>query len=131
MFFYAAKPFDKYYPILFAVLSVFFFSCTAIKNYPANKPFVFEANIKIEAKLKTEEKKQLVQQLTQQLHDSIGVRKQKKLIFWQELKNPPVYDSANAEKSKEFMNALLNSLGYYRDSITYDTVVHIVQKDQY
>ena len=35
------------------------------------------------------------------------------------MKNPPVYDSTNADKSVIFMRALLTSLGYFSDSITY------------
>src|SRR5258706_16383366 len=40
------------------------------------------------------------------------------------MKHPPVYDSTNADKSTVFMHALLISLGYFNDSISYrDTVI--------
>ncbi|MBD0332266.1 MAG: BamA/TamA family outer membrane protein [Chitinophagaceae bacterium] len=110
-----------------------FASCTVVKKYPANRPFVFKTNIKLEGKFTTDEKKDLTSKLNQQLHDSIRVRTVQKLIGWEgiprffysELRSPPVYDSLNADKSVQFMRALLNSLGYYRDTITYDTTLRI------
>jgi outer membrane protein insertion porin family len=67
----------------------------------------------------TDQKKDLIGQLQQQLHDSIQVRKVRKLIFFQTLNHPPVFDTINAGRSIEYMRALLNSLGYYRDSSYY------------
>jgi outer membrane protein insertion porin family len=131
MFVSPAKTFRHFYPlIVFAIFIISIVSCTTIKNYPTNKPFVYETNINIEGKFSTEEKKQLKGQLYQQLHDSIGVSKQQKWIFWYTLKKPPIYDSLNADKSVIYMQALLNSLGYYRDSITYDTTLAI-DEDKY
>jgi hypothetical protein len=46
------------------------------------------------------------------------------------LNKPPLYDSLNADKSVQFMRALLHSLGYYRDTIVYDTTV-VMRGDQY
>jgi outer membrane protein insertion porin family len=107
----------------FAATTLFFHSCTVVKNPPPNTPFVYETNIDIVGKFSTDEKKQLKSQLQQQLDDSIRVRKQQKFLLWKSLKNPPRYDSINAEKSKIFMRALLNSLGYYRDTITFTPVI--------
>ena len=47
------------------------------------------------------------------------------------MKKPPVYDPANADKSVIFMKALLSSLGYFKDTITYDAIVDTVKNDQY
>jgi hypothetical protein len=47
------------------------------------------------------------------------------------MKKPPVYDISNAEKSVTYMKALLKSMGYMKDTITYDTTVNIVKGDQY
>src|SRR5215210_3218111 len=98
--------------ILVAAFLTGFTSCTTIKNYPANKPFVYETNINIEGKYSTEEKKQLRAQLDQQLHDSIRVRRQQKFLFWKTIKKPPVFDTPNIGKSKIYMSALLNAEGY-------------------
>lgn len=117
MFFYAAKTKYVFYLSAFAACLHFFYSCTTIKGAPKNKPFVYQTNINIEGEYKTEEKKELRSQLTQQLDDSLRVKRERKVLLFTTVKNPPVYDSANIEKSKIYMQALLNSLGYYRDSI--------------
>ncbi|HVE60539.1 MAG TPA: hypothetical protein VNA26_01880, partial [Chitinophagaceae bacterium] len=116
-----------------AAILFFFASCSVVKNYPKNKPFVYEANIELQGKFSTDEAKNLRSELNEQLHDSIQVRRVQKLVGWENgprlfynvLRNPPVYDSANADKSIIFMRALLNSLGYYRDTISYDTSLQI------
>ncbi len=120
------------------VVAFFFSSCAIVKDYPSRKPFVYETPIDLQGNLTTDEKKELTSRLLEQLHDSIRVRSVSKLIGWEngprllysELKAPHVYDSLNADKSIVFMRALLHSLGYYRDTITYDTSLHIVG-DQY
>jgi outer membrane protein insertion porin family len=107
---------------LFAVILLFFSSCTVVKNYPVRQPFVYKTNIEVEGKFSADEKKELESQLTQQLHDSIRVREVSKL-FYSLLNKPPVFDSLNADKSLQFMSALLHSLGYYRDTLSFDTSV--------
>jgi outer membrane protein insertion porin family len=111
--------------IIIAAPVIFLASCTTVKNYPKNRPFVYDTNIQIEGKYSTDEKKELESKLYQQLHDSIRVLKQQKFIFWQSLKNPPAYDSLNASKSRIFMSALLKSEGYYRDSISFTDTVKV------
>jgi outer membrane protein assembly factor BamA len=54
-------------------------------------------------------------------------RRVQTLGFWTSLKNPPAYDSLNADKSVIYMRALLNSLGYFRDTITYKSTQRIVR----
>jgi outer membrane protein assembly factor BamA len=129
MFESAAKPTYLCILVVLAALS-FFSSCTVVKDYPLNRPFVYETNVHIEGKYSTEEKKTLQTQLEQQMHDSIRVRKQRKFLFWLYLQHPPVYDSAKAAQSKIYMNALLNSMGYYRDSIRFDDTVKVVDGQQ-
>lgn len=125
----------QYRHSFFALLTFLFLfsSCTTLRNYPANKPFVYQTNIDLVGKFSKDQQKQLTTDLQQQLDDSIQVRSVSKLIGWKkgprlfynEIVNPPVYDSANAEQSIQFMRALLNSRGYFRDSITYDTVMRV------
>lgn len=138
--FYSTATFYTRYGKLFFVAALIFFlsSCSIVKNYPARQPFVYETNIEIEGKLTTDEKKQLESQLYQQLHDSIRVREVQKLIGWEKgprvlysvLSKPPLFDSSNADKSVQFMEALLHSNGYYRDTISFDTSIN-VRGDQY
>lgn len=123
---------------IFATLLLFLSSCSVVKNYPAETPFVYQTKIEIQGQYSTDERKQLTSQLSGQMHDSIQVRTVQKLIGWKngprffytELPRPAVYDSLNADKSVEFMRALLNSLGYYRDTISYDTSL-VIKGDQY
>ena len=44
-------------------------------------------------------------------------------IIYKKLPNPPVFDTANVGRSIVFMNALLNSNGYYAPVIK-DTVIY-------
>src|SRR5437763_7509379 len=130
MFDSAAKTIRTFHLVVIAASTFFIFSCSTVKNYQANKPFVYQTNITLNGKFNTDQRKQLADQLNQQLDDSIHIEKQQKLIFWKTLKSPPVYDSINAEKSKISMHALLNSLGYYRDSISYSIRIDTIE-DQY
>jgi len=115
------------FTLFFAALLLAFSSCSVVKDYPARRPFVYNTNIELQGKFTTDERKELTAQLREQLHDSIMVRRIEKLIGWEKgprffysvLQNPPVYDSLNADKSVGYMEALLHSLGYYRDTITY------------
>lgn len=97
-------------------------SCTIVKNYPPNKPFVYETDIKITGKIASDTAEMISSRLKGQLDDSIQARSVSK-ILWRVMKNPPVYKDENAEKSVTYMKVLLNSLGYFRDTITYDTTV--------
>src|SRR4051794_19805557 len=131
MFDFAGRPLKLFYFILFsAAFTIFLSSCSTVKNYQPHKPFVYQYKISINGKFTTVQKKQLSEQLVQQLDDSIRIEKQRKLLFWTTLKNPPKYDSINSDKSVISMHALLNSLGYYRDTISYDTTLKVVE-DQY
>ena len=114
------------------VIAIFVVSCGVTpKNYPPNKPFVYKTNVNLEGKFKRDEKNDILSRLEGQLDDSIRVRTVQKWIFLKILRTPPVYDSTNADKSVIYMRALLNSLGYFRDTITYDTSLQIANTDQY
>ncbi len=124
----AAKPLQSG-PILFFALLLFSASCSTIKNYPG-KPFVYESTIRLNGGLTTDERKDLQTKLQLQLADSLLARRKQTLVFWSTLNAPPAYDSANADKSVIYMRALLNSLGYYRDTITYDTTLRLVPDEE-
>jgi outer membrane protein insertion porin family len=120
------------------VLLLSFYSCGVIpKNYPKNTPFVFDYNINVEGNLNKEEKDNLQSVLKNQLDDSIAVRAVPKpfsnfpKIFASRLNKPPVYNSDNADKSVLYMRALMISLGYFYDTITYTTDTVFVAPDQY
>ena len=107
-------------------------SCAVVpKDYPPNRPFVYKTNINLEGKFKRDEKNDILSRLETQLHDSVRVKTVTKFLVLNYLKNPPVYDSMNADKSVIYIRALLNSLGYFRDTITYSTTQKFVAPDQY
>ena len=135
----SAKSFSRNRSLIFvAVIFLFLVSCSVVKKYPPRTPFVYQTNIELAGKFTTDEKKQLVNQLEQQLHDSIQTRRVQRLVGWEkgprlfysQLIKPPVYDSLNADKSVSFMRALLNSLGYYRDTISFQSHIDTLG-DQY
>lgn len=101
-------------------------SCRVIpKGYPVGKPFVYETKFNIQGSFSKEEKDALISQLRNQLDDSMRAKTVYKLFYKgvnrQVLENPPAFDSASADRSKIFMKALLNKLGYLRSVVDYDT----------
>jgi len=113
-------------------------SCKVIpKDYPIDKPFVFQTNIKLEGNFTKEEKDALTSQLKNQLDDSLKAKTTYKFISLRFkkgyaginrpiLENPPVYDSASADRSTIFMKALLNKFGYLRNSISYTRIIDTI-----
>lgn len=102
------------------LLSSLVFSCTVlkVKNYP-DKPFVYNTKINLTGDLEKYQKTELLSRLRSQLDDSIRVRTVTKFLFFETLNKPAAYDSLNAETSILYMRALLSSLGYFYDSISY------------
>lgn len=92
--------------------------CTVIKDYPKNKPFVYKTNINLQGDLTTAEQQLLNARLKSQLEDSLRPRSVSK-FFYSVLKKPPVFDTANAGKSLVYMDKLLTSQGYFRDTANY------------
>jgi len=89
-------------------------SCTIVKNHPKNIPFVFENKINIkDSSLSKEERKRLITELNNYWDDSLKARKMQQFGIVYKLKNPAVFDTVNIGRSKTFMNAYLNSQGYY------------------
>ncbi len=103
-------------------------SCTVVKKYPKGKPFVYKTNINLVGDLSNSEKQLLNTRLKAQLEDSLRPPSVSKL-FYSVLKHPPVFDTANAGKTLVYMDALLSSLGYFRDTANYSYKVDTV-KDQ-
>ena len=113
-----------------SVMITFFVSCSVIpKNYPKGKPFVFETKITVNGNFTNEEKEILTSRLKGQLDDSMRARSVSKL-FYSVMKNPPVYKKENADRSILYMRSLLNSLGYFHDSIYYKDSIQLKTKEQ-
>ena len=98
-------------------------SCTVPKRYQKDKPFVFKTTIDVKGTLPSSEKAALKENLSNQLDDSLKVRtvlavRWKPPFLYYRLSAPPVFDTLNMERSKTFMNALLNAQGYFNPLIT-------------
>jgi len=96
--------------------------------YPVGKPYVNETNVSLKANVPNEQRKDMELQLYNYLDDSLKITT-KSVIGLKQKVNPPVFDTANIERSKGFMKNYLNSLGYYQATIQvkpveYDTVVN-------
>ncbi len=105
-------------------------SCISVKNYQPNKPFIFNNKIIISNDIKKDHKKQLINELNNYWDDSMQIRKIVKLGVFTVIKNPPVYDSNNFNRSINFMDNYLKSRGFYYASYTKDTTWQI-KGDQY
>jgi outer membrane protein assembly factor BamA len=118
--------------IVAGLLITLSFSCVVVKKYQPNKPFVYKTNINLIGNFSKDTADQLISGLYNQLDDSLRPRRISQ-VYRSIQRNPPLYDAANADKSIIFMKSLLNSLGYFNDSIAYDTVVNIPPRkaDQY
>jgi hypothetical protein len=99
---------------------------TTVVNYPLNKAFVYNNKIDIAGTGSKDEKKQLTTELDNYWDDSIRIRSIQKFGFFYKMKQPAVFEPINLQRSISFMNAYLQTRGFYRasftDSIRVDTV---------
>jgi hypothetical protein len=93
-------------------------SCTVVKNYPANKPFVFANKITVKGDVSKDEKKRLQTELYNYWDDSLRVNSILQFGVRTVIKNPNLFDSTAITRSVGFMNSYLNSQGYYSTEIT-------------
>ncbi|MBU6262921.1 MAG: BamA/TamA family outer membrane protein [Bacteroidetes bacterium] len=99
---------------------------TTVVNYPINKAFVYNNKIEISGTGSKDEKKQLTTELDNYWDDSIRIKRMQKFGFFYKIKQPAVYNPINVQRSISFMNAYLQTKGFYRasfaDSVRVDTV---------
>ena len=93
-------------------------SCTVVKNYPRNKPFVFSNKITIKGDVSKDEKKRLQTELYNYWDDSLKVNSILQFGVRTVIKNPNVFDSTAITRSESLMSSYLNSQGYYNTVIT-------------
>lgn len=99
---------------------------TFIRNHPVNRAFVYDNKLTLKGDLSKDEKIRLTNDLEKYWDDSLQVRRIQQFGLFYKIKNPPVFDSGNIARSVNFMNAYLNSQGYYyagfTNSVRIDTV---------
>jgi outer membrane protein insertion porin family len=117
--------------VILSLLLAAFSSCSVLKNtkvkdYPVARPFVYQNKIELYGDITKDEKIRLTTELGNYWDDSLQVRLEQKFGIFYKLRNPPVFDTNNVTRTITFMNAYLNSQGYYyavfRDSVKVDTV---------
>jgi outer membrane protein assembly factor BamA len=107
-----------FYHIAFAAGLLLIASCslekrTIISNPPKGKPFVYDTKINVNGNITKDEKIRLTNELGNYWDDSIRVKKVSQLGIRYVIKNPAAFDSANLERSIDYMNEYLNSQGFY------------------
>jgi outer membrane protein insertion porin family len=111
--------------LLLSLLLAMFSSCTTVRNAPA-APFVFDNKITLKGNITKDEKNRLTTELDNYWDDSAKARKVTQFGVSHRIIDPPVFDSANINRSINFMNSYLNSQGYYyaqfSDSVKVDSV---------
>ncbi|GEO09994.1 BamA/TamA family outer membrane protein [Segetibacter aerophilus] len=127
MFHYGAA-----YKFLIPVLVIMLLaSCTVVKNYPANTPFVFKNKINVTGEISKDEKNRLQTELYNYWDDSLKVNSILQFGVRTVIKNPNVFDSADINRSVVFMNSFLTAQGYYNSLITPQTPIVDTVEDQY
>jgi outer membrane protein assembly factor BamA len=123
---------------ILSVLSVVaLFSCrvTVVKHSTPGKPFFFENTININGDPEKTDKATLKSRLEGQIEDSASAKTASKLP-WPKfpfvvpvpvLDRPLRYDSTAVAQTAVNMRNLMNSLGYRRSSVTYDSSLSIVK----
>jgi len=99
--------------LYFLCFALFAISCNVVRNYPKNTPFVYENKIVLKGNITKDVRKKLTEDLSNYWDDSLKAIKVRELGFIYKQRNPPVFDVNNIIRSKNFMNAYLNSQGYY------------------
>jgi len=121
-----------------AVLVLTGTSCTVVRQYPENRPFHFENNIKIEANLSRDEKAEIKNRLLAQIDDSAQIRVASK-IPWPSfpffipvsvMENPTIFTEAPLKQSVFNMKNLMSSIGFRRTEIRFDTTIIVKKKQQ-
>jgi hypothetical protein len=95
--------------------------CKVIKNYPSPEPFVYKTTIKLDAKLPSAEKADLISKIENQLADSLQVRYRKKGFLKKQMERPAVYDTSYAAESIGYIDDLLRAYGYMYGQISWDS----------
>lgn len=121
-------------PFLFllTVVTVFVFtSCTAVRKYQKNKPFVFENKINLDINDVTPDEKVIIRsRLNTQLDDSSKIRTKDVVFLLHYIDRPPVFDTLSARASVDNMQTSMVFLGYYNAKAGFKYVIDSSKKEQ-
>jgi outer membrane protein insertion porin family len=122
-----------------AILLFALFSCRIPVNFTRGKPFVYKTEIKVEGNIRGDQKQDMIARLETQLDDSLQVKTTTAFSFpkyfpnviYKQLLNPPVFDSANLNRSTVYMNALLHANGYYAPVVQDTVIIKTIHKGKF
>ena len=125
--------------LLIGIASAFFAACgtrkyISIKNYPKERPFVYENKIEVKSQdLSKDEKSVLNDRLVTQLDDSMHITVKQSYVFFKRLMNPAVFDTSYAKQSALNMEIFLKTIGFYNGKVIDTTYIDTVNgaKAQY
>lgn len=108
-------------------------SCTIVKKYPKNTPFVFENTVNIKGDIEKVKKADLKTDLEKQIEDSARVLANSKLPWpkapWiipvPVISEPFVFDTLHVKQSTVNMQNLMISRGFRRAEVSYDSSLKI------
>jgi len=102
-------------------------SCTFVRKYQKNIPFVFKNEISLDAKSAgADERKAMKSKLNTQLDDSAKVKEKDAFFVIHTITRPPAFDTNAVIRSARNMTTAMINLGYYHPVVTYsfDTAYH-------
>ncbi len=106
--------------VFFPILIVSFFSCTTIRKYQKNVPFVYKNNINLKIEnISADEKVLLKSRMNTQLNDSSRVRAKDVVFVLHYIDKPPAFDTIATQQSADNMQTSMGNLGYYNAKVSY------------
>ena len=117
--------------LLTAVTVFVFTSCTAVRKYQKNKPFVFENKIDLDINDVTPDEKVIIRsRLNTQLDDSSKITTKDVVFLLHYIDRPPVFDTLSARASADNMQTSMVFLGYYNAKADFKYVIDSSKKEQ-
>lgn len=116
---------------LVAVAVFIFSSCTIVRKYQKNKPFVYNNNINLDINDVTPDEKVIIRsRLNTQLDDSSKIRVKDVAFILHYIDRPPAFDTLSARASAENMQISMVNLGYYSAKAGFIYLIDSSKKDQ-
>ena len=118
------------------LLAILIAGCTVVKKHPRGNAFFFENNIKINGNISPQKKTEIKTRLFSQIEDSAQIKVASKIpwpyfpfvIPVSVMESPTVFDLQKVVASTVNMKNSLSSIGYRRNSISYQVDTSIKKK---
>ncbi len=125
---------DKINPFSFFLVAVtvfIFSSCTIVRKYQKNKPFVYSNNINLNINDVTPDEKLIIKsRLNTQLDDSSKIKVKDVAFILHYIDRPPTFDTISTRSSADNMQLSMVNLGYYTAKTDYKFSIDSSKKNQ-